>query len=460
MSSSRVSRSGRLLLFFLVAAGMIWGPGPARALPVSRVVGYLPEWTAQKKTWDLSLLSDLMIFSGSLSAKAELSVTGGWSRTILDEAHGRGVRVFLSVRCFAPDVIHAALLPGAGQDALLAAMVEQALIKQPGDGVELDFEGMNAADRAGLVAFVKRLRGLLRAKNPTASVALALPAVDWSSAYDVAQLAAEADLLFIMGYGFHYGGSTVAGPVAPLDGGTRWGRYHLRSTVETYKRLAGPLAKERVVLGLPLYGYDWPTAGPDIGAKTQGDGAAMFYAAARAAAKTAGRKWDADSSTPWYAYQKAGAWHQVWYEDEESLGAKMDLAIGGGLAGVGLWALGYEDASFWDAARERFAPLPPTRPPGLPPLPPMPMPPHDEPPAQSPDSCSCEVPATGCAISPRGASGSTALWPVGLLLLGLLGRRRYASTMKLTTVVALPPMLSVAARRAPGTCASPALPLT
>jgi len=416
----------RLVGSFLLIGGLsAFPPAAAEAAPTQRVVGYLPEWTAQKPTWDWDLLSDLMIFSGSVNAKAELAVSSGWSSAMVKEAHSHGVRVFLSVRCFNADDIHTALVPGKSQDALVQAIVQKAVVALPGDGAELDFEGMRVADRDALTAFVQRLRQALREKKADAQVALALPAVDWQKAYDIAQLAAEADLLFIMGYAYHYTGSTYAGPVAPLDGGMRWGRYHLRSTVENYLKLAGPAAKQRVVLGLPLYGTDWPTVGPDIGAKTQGDGTAVTYAKGRLSAKSAGRNWDAESSTPWYTYQKDGAWHQVWYEDEESMAAKMDLAIASGLAGVGVWALGYEDASFWSAVRDRFAPLPPA---------PEPMtPPSDKAdapaPPQASDAPEAAAGAAGCTMAEsRRAASPTAPLLAGLVSALLAVRRRRRQT--------------------------------
>lgn len=362
----RTRRAPRLAALAAVTV-TLGGLPDAAATPTRRVVGYLPEWSLAKKTWELSLLSDVMVFSGGVTAKAELTVSTGWSQALLDELHAKGVRASLSVRCFDPDLIHTLLTPSPAQDAFVAALVDKALVKLPGDGVDLDFEGMRVADRAALVAFVQKLAKALHATKPKAQLSLATPAVDWSKAYDLAALAETADFLFIMGYAYHYGGSANAGPVAPLDGGTTWNKYHLTSTVETYLAAVGAARRERIVLGLPLYGTDWPTAGPELLAKTTGTGTSVFYADARLQALMVGRLWDDESSTPWYRYQKAGAWHQVFYDDEESLAKKMDFALSKSLGGVGFWALGYEDASLWKAVGARLAPPPPPPPPIDPP---------------------------------------------------------------------------------------------
>lgn len=436
------SWSFKFLLTALFSLGLAAGlpvfgekSGAAYALPTHRVVGYLPDWTSDKRTWDWELLSDLMVFSGSLSTKTELTVSSTWKRALLDEAHAHKVSVLLSVHEFSADNIHAALTPGPVQDALVAALVKAAVTTQPGDGVDLDFEGMRAADRAALVAFVRRLRAALRAVNPAAQVALALPAVDWNQAYDIAQLATSADLLFIMGYDYHWSTSTNAGPVAPLSGGMLWSRYHLQSTVEQYKKLAGAAAKDHIVLGLPLYGFDWPTMDNKIASKTTTAATSIFYTASRAAAKTMGRKWDAESSTPWYSYQKSNVWHQVWYDDEQSLGDKMDLALSSGLAGVGFWALGYEDASLWQAVRTRFAPLSPPPPP-----PPADMMAPDLSLASDPKmDDSADPEATGCTmsvVSNRRPLTSPFLLAISALLLGSLSRRsRRHTTQSLRSIL-------------------------
>jgi spore germination protein YaaH len=41
----------------------------------------------------------------------------------------------------------------------------------------------------------------------------------------------------------------------------------------------------------------------------------------------------------------------VWYEDEKSIPLKSALAVSNNLAGVSVFALGYEDLSFWQALR-------------------------------------------------------------------------------------------------------------
>ena len=36
------------------------------------------------------------------------------------------------------------------------------------------------------------------------------------------------------------------------------------------------------------------------------------------------------------------SWRQLWYDDVDAFGAKVGFALGKGLRGVGIWALGYQ----------------------------------------------------------------------------------------------------------------------
>ena len=52
--------------------------------------------------------------------------------------------------------------------------------------------------------------------------------------------------------------------------------------------------------------------------------------------------WDAATDTAWTSYQSKGQWHQVFFDNANSLEEKVQLAAKSGLLGVGVWALGME----------------------------------------------------------------------------------------------------------------------
>ncbi|MCH7859431.1 MAG: hypothetical protein IID14_06995, partial [Candidatus Marinimicrobia bacterium] len=63
-----------------------------------------------------------------------------------------------------------------------------------------------------------------------------------------------------------------------------------------------------------------------------------------------GYNWDPVSSVPWFNYDDGGP-RQVWFDDSLSLALKYNLAVEKDLAGVGMWALGYDDGrpELWGA---------------------------------------------------------------------------------------------------------------
>ena len=80
---------------------------------------------------------------------------------------------------------------------------------------------------------------------------------------------------------------------------------------------------------------------------------------------TYGRVWDTASQTPWYAYAAAGQPRQGWVEDGESLALKYRFARTRDLAGVMIWALGYDGArtEAWNALQLAYFPEVPIQPP-------------------------------------------------------------------------------------------------
>ena len=86
------------------------------------------------------------------------------------------------------------------------------------DGITIDFEGINAADRPALTAFMSLLYATLHPEGKLVAMAVAPKAREvttgWAGAYDYSGLAAATDYLLIMAYDYHYVGGT-AGPIAP-----------------------------------------------------------------------------------------------------------------------------------------------------------------------------------------------------------------------------------------------------
>ncbi len=200
-------------------------------------------------------------------------------------------------------------------------------------GVDIDYEELRGTDRAAFSAFIVQLAGALHAKGKKLSVDVFAKTTDRgydqrNVAQDYAALGNAADQIRIMAYDWHWS-SSAAGPIAPLD----WVK-----TVLDYAVTQIPRSK--VVLGIPMYGYDW------VG--KHGQVASWLQAYERSRTHDADMHWDHKAQSPWFTYQTAqGEQHTVWFENAYSSNAKIALAKSVGVGGVYLWLAGDEDDLFW-----------------------------------------------------------------------------------------------------------------
>ncbi|NOZ86733.1 MAG: hypothetical protein GXP49_10775 [Deltaproteobacteria bacterium] len=323
------------------------------------VYGYLPYWTSSgyRMRWDL--LTTLAWFSLEMSSNGSITKTHGWgnqaSCDLVTNAHDAGVRLEVVVTLFSSSGIHTLLSSSSNRQHAVAELVQQVGLCGA-DGVNIDFEGLDSGDKNAMVTFVSELKAALVQVDSGATVTLATPAVDWSDAWDYDRLAQESDGLMIMGYDYHWKGGNP-GPVAPLDAGS-WGGKSLSWTIDDYFQYGGRENRDKFIIGLPWYGYDWPSVDDTVpGGKARGSGKAVIYLNAVPNASIHGRKWDDGTKTPYYTYNQAGdGWHQAFYDDSQSLYYKYALANTRDLGGIGIWALGYEGEGdeLWDPIRTLF----------------------------------------------------------------------------------------------------------
>ena len=154
-----------------------------------------------------------------------------------------------------------------------------------------------------------------------------------------------------MGYNYFYSGSPNAGPVSPLGGYF----YDIEYSIDDYiQKTNGQI--DKIILGLPYYGYDWSVVDNSINSQAISYGIARTYASAYTLSEDYGSNWDDTSNAVWIPYQDNG-WQQCWYDDSLSLSNKYQFVKNNNLQGVGIWALGYDDNSpaLWGALESNFS---------------------------------------------------------------------------------------------------------
>jgi spore germination protein YaaH len=336
------------------------GPVPSKlfkSVPrtlIRKVLGWHPYWagTSAYLSYDYSALSHIAYFSYEVdTATGGYTTISSWNSTpIIDYAHQRGTKVLLTVTNFGTSRNNE-LLTDTDKQKFLINTIITLLKSRNGDGVNFDLESVSVSRRNDLVSFIGMAVSLIKAELPDAEISLATPAVDWSGAWDLKKLSELCDYLIVMGYNYYWSGSSTAGPVAPLDGES----YNVTKTVITY--LNAGVAPEKLLLGVPWYGYDWPVVSSARKSTTTGTGTAKTFSAAQEIANTYIKTFDPSTKVPWVSYSASSTMRQLWFDDNVSLGLKYNFADSKNLGGIGIWALSYEgsDQEVWRAIDNAFS---------------------------------------------------------------------------------------------------------
>lgn len=94
---------------------------------------------------------------------------------------------------------------------------------------------------------------------------------------------------------------------------------------------------EKIKLGIPNYGYDWPL--PYERGVTRARTIGNIEAVQIAIEHGVNIQFDEVAQSPFFRYTEEGIQHEVWFEDVRSIRAKFGLIQEFGLVGAGYWQL-------------------------------------------------------------------------------------------------------------------------
>ena len=132
------------------------------------------------------------------------------------------------------------------------------------------------------------------------------------------------------------------------------------------KDFLSKIAPNKLILGVPYYGYNWVVEnGEKYAKRVEGSDEAGFsesqvYDKIMTDTQTLGAKveWDDKAQAPYYTYvsPETKSTRQVFFENADSLKKKYELVKNNGLAGVGIWALGYDGdrTELWNLIYDEF----------------------------------------------------------------------------------------------------------
>ena len=306
------------------------------------VFGYAPYWTLpQSSRFDVQDLTTLAYFSVDANPDGTLDESGaGWNGyesqdlvTLVNRAHAAGDRVVLTVTDFSQSSLDTITSDPRAGTRLSAALIAAVAAKNL-DGVNFDFEGEGSGDRAGLTRLITQVSHALHAANPDWQVTMATyasAAGDSGGFYNIAALAPAVDGFFVMAYDMNDSRSPSA--TAPLVGGGF-------NDTEALDQFTAVVPPQKVILGVPFYGYDWPTTNGTGTARATGPESPLSDSVIEASGHPT--YWDPSTQTAWTSYKVGNQWHETYFDNPTSLALKARLANSFHIAGVGIWALGMD----------------------------------------------------------------------------------------------------------------------
>lgn len=352
------------------------------------IFGFAPYWTLDKlDNIDFNVLTTLAYFGVEVDSDGLLIKDGGYNNfhsekatNLFKKAHKNGTRVVLTLTQMDNAKIESFLDSPTAQKKAIDESVNLVLGRGI-DGVNIDFEySGNPGDeyRNKFSAFVKNLSQKMHSAHDEAHVTVSVYASAGKTRqlYDLSLLSNSTDGIFMMAYDFATAGSENAIPTSPLYGhkdGQYW--YDVSTAVEDFLKV---MPKEKLILGLPWYGYNYPVGSPQIKApKDYGyyayaynrrgyrysyfvprQGAhAQTYTLASENITPEQEGWDEKGQVGWKAYKdESGQWRMIFLDDVRSLGVKYDFAKEKGLGGVGMWALGFDHGKkeLWTLLNDKF----------------------------------------------------------------------------------------------------------
>ena len=196
---------------------------------------------------------------------------------------------------------------------------------RPYDGLQINFEYVPARSGDAFLSFLKELRASLGNKMFTIAIAARMRTLE-NDVYDYAKIAPVVDRMLVMAYDEHWS-TSAPGPIASMGWCQRVAKYSL-DTIGT----------EKLIMGLPFYGRSW--------GHTNVNRAYIYSTIEEVKEEQKINDIQRENGIPLFRYNLPLS-VTVYYEDDYSLSARLEMYKKMGVISVGFWRLGQEIPSFW-----------------------------------------------------------------------------------------------------------------
>lgn len=325
------------------------------------ILGYLPYWEAKPGYQLPTELTDLAIFAVSIDPGGSIKTRDANGDTapdwrnfnsnrfddVVNQAIARNLPLTLALTQF-DDAELADFLASAQAQQTFFENLNALITRYPFTGLHLDFEPPSGGQslRNEFTEFVRQLDVVRDTNYPYLSLSFAAygSAARREQIWNLAALEPFIDYAVMMAYDYHRRSSSWGGPVAPLGGaGTQWD-HDITTDLAGWLEVLSP---QKVVLGVPWYGYGWRVYSLDDWRTYQGSGwtvrnRQLNEFITNPEVTVVERGFNQLSQSPYVVYTSQGRTYLIQHENQASLEAKYDLAEQLNLKGVAIWALGYE----------------------------------------------------------------------------------------------------------------------
>jgi spore germination protein YaaH len=318
------------------------------------VYGFMPYWNLAKLS-PHHAIPDIIVYSGiTLDETGRVVKDTGYTNlgrqsfaTLQQSLVQNDQQLHLSFTIFSTETINALMASESAQLQAIDTMMDL-LDTHNASGINIDFEPNSpiaANTPTQFTQFVEKVSAVARkrALPPTITIDM-FGRQNPGSLWQVEKLSPYVGAFVLMAYDYHQRGSSIAGPVAPMFGSgssQRWGS----DISQSLWLLRQKVTHEKIVLGMPFYGYDWRVVTPDQSSQTfPKSGITATYERVKQLIESQGMipKWDKDALSPWVVATTNNEVRQIYFENQQSITHKLTLAKQAQLHGVAIWALGYE----------------------------------------------------------------------------------------------------------------------
>lgn len=328
-----------------------------------QIVGFLPYWLLSKadKKYE-RFITTLTYFGLAINADGSLmkktnpqELEPGWNALSgevvsarLADAEKNKLKKSLLIISGDDEVISELLIDPVTSAKTMMTQIAPIMKENGFTDLNIDIETfMEASESARnkFTEFIRTVKNELVSQNlGTLTIDLIPIALLRPKLYDPKALGALADIIVLMTYDYHYSGSFTSGAIAPIGGAGETLEFDVEVAVKEALKI---MPKEKILLGVPLYGYQWETI------EAASESATIAGGSSTASVRRIKEKMhsctdcvtgiDPISKEPYLIYKEGDVYNQIYYEDETSMKEKIKLAKQYNLGGIALWALGYED---------------------------------------------------------------------------------------------------------------------